>query len=336
MTDTHFYKSWDYLRNEMELDCPNLRALAYPKDLKVPDGYASPEVFEMSAYASCHYMLTGGTEDMDPTMFAVYAATLALTRYQVPTYFVSRELCEALLRTRPPEDLRFNELYYPMQSMLFMLPKEFAVEYFGIPVLYITTSVIDGQGAFLRSPYRFKDRKPREIENLSKDSLWLTTAFSLEDVPSHYHGRAPMSGQVKQLMNWQHHIINKNDGSEATDEEVKQTGNFVSKLTSLSCNILLGITAEKELITREHILVPAKKDGGEVVRRALWRPNFVGERFRIKYEHISPAGHHRSPHAHWRIGHWRNQRKGPGLTITERIWIQPVFVGIKLPNGSKG
>lgn len=30
---------------------------------------------------------------------------------------------------------------------------------------------------------------------------------------------------------------------------------------------------------------------------------------------------------HWRRGHWRNQRKGQGLSLSELIWIKPTLVG---------
>lgn len=35
---------------------------------------------------------------------------------------------------------------------------------------------------------------------------------------------------------------------------------------------------------------------------------------------------------HWRRGHWRNQRKGKELTLSELIWIKPTLVGEGSPN----
>jgi hypothetical protein len=124
--------------------------------------------------------------------------------------------------------------------------------------------------------------------------------------------------------------------SDTTHEQDKRT---VNRLAHLSINILLGMTAEPELVTRERILRPAKKKNGKVVRRATWKPNFIGEHFRITYENPAPTGTHRSPHAHWRRGHWRNQWHGPHLLLIKRIWIRPVFVGLgaaapKEKNGS--
>jgi hypothetical protein len=40
--------------------------------------------------------------------------------------------------------------------------------------------------------------------------------------------------------------------------------------------------------------------------------------------------HHASPHARWRRGHRRNHRFGPAKTLTKRMFIRPVFVGLNV------
>lgn len=44
-------------------------------------------------------------------------------------------------------------------------------------------------------------------------------------------------------------------------------------------------------------------------------------------EKVHKGGTHRSPDPHIRSGHWRNQPYGKGLSLTKRIWIDPVSVG---------
>lgn len=47
--------------------------------------------------------------------------------------------------------------------------------------------------------------------------------------------------------------------------------------------------------------------------------------YRIKREHGVPEGTHASPVMHWRRGHYRRQRYGPGNSQFKTIVIEPVL-----------
>ena len=44
-------------------------------------------------------------------------------RYDVPTYYVSRELLAAALRTELPDDMVFEAIPFPFDALVFVLPK---------------------------------------------------------------------------------------------------------------------------------------------------------------------------------------------------------------------
>ena len=147
----------------------------------------------------------------------------------------------------------------------------------------------------------------------------------------HYDSRCPVDRPIKDLIvdspfALYRKVLPDSDSSH-TPEQDKES---VNRMTTLAVNLMLAMTNVPNIMTRERILRPTKKVGKTIVRRALWKPNFIGENFRIKYEGEQVLeGHHRSPHAHWRKGHWRNQRYGEKLSLVKRIWIEPVFIGLK-------
>lgn len=307
---------------------PHLRPLCCPKRLQVPGGYPDPESLIASAYAANASALRGVTPVQDVTITSTRVACALLIKYQVPTYFVSTELCEALLETEAPEDLRFSEIIWPMPAMLFLLPFDFTQRYFRMPVHWLAALHIPAH-ALIHNPVIIDGiQSPTPIEVWNGDPIFLANMLAWENGwPVHYDSRCPVNGhQVKDLLDEgiQHYSMLHHVGP----EEKKQDNLTVKRLATITINILLAMTAEPELITRERIIKPAKKKNGRILRHALWKPNFIGEHFRISYEKHAPEGSHRSPHAHWRRGHWRNQRHGPQNTLVKRIWLKPVYVGL--------
>lgn len=310
--------------------CQNLKALCVPKDYTRPQGYPTPELFMLSAYTGADVCARGVSPAQDVTSYSVHVTSSTLIRYQVPTYFVSQDLCEALLETEAPEDMLFSELKWPMPAMMFMLPEAFSERYFGNPVPFITACTVEAYSV-IRSALIRDGKSLPEIPVYNKEPFFCSTMLSIENgYPMHYDSRCPVSRPVKDLIfASEFELYRKTLPDELTAHSVEDDKRSVRRMTTLAVNLILAATSMPEMISRERILRPAKKDGKEVIRRALWKPNFIGEHFRIQYEHKDAEGTHRSPHAHWRRGHWRNQRYGEKLSQVKRIWIQPVFVGLQ-------
>lgn len=335
------YNSPEVLRDllqKIDAASPNMRALVYPKSYRLPPGYSSPKQFMVSAFSALNWLMKGNVyvDDErnigDATMAGVWVQTTMLARYQMPTFFVGQELCEALLETQAPEDLRFDEIQMPMPVMLFMLHREFSLRYFGHTVPYLVAGVIPPNFC-AESKLKYGDSMPPKIDVKNEDACFVCSMLSYEDgKPYHYDSRSPTFRQVKDLM---HLNIKHYSYLPSTLPDKEHDNVTCGRMTNLGINILLAMTAEPEIVSREQMLRPARWVNGEIRDRALWEPNFVGRNFRIQYDRHSPQGSHRSPHAHWRIGHWRNQRHGPQNTLVKRIWIKPIFVGLSA-NGQQG
>lgn len=334
MIDKDIRNITDEVRQRMYQHCPNLRALCYPKELTSPLGYGNPEDLELCAFVGASVNARRVNPLSDVTSYSVHATCSLLIRYQVPTYFVSRELCEALLKTEAPEDMLFSDIQYPMPAMLFVLPWDFSQTYFGFPTPFVTVAQVPKEH-LITSPLIFDGEKTRDVCVVNKNAFFLTTMLIYENgLPMHYDARCPMDRPIKDLMYdapFQFYTRGQQPFSTNTEAENRET---IRRMTNLALNIVLAMTVEPELITRERIIRAAKKDGKKIIRRALWKPNFIGEHFRVVYENQPTGdGTHRSPYAHWRRGHWRNQRYGEKLSLVKRLWIQPVFVGLQSEYG---
>jgi hypothetical protein len=73
----------------------------------------------MQNYVSIHEHQT----KPNPPLAAVHGQAALLLRYDVPTYYVSRELLAAALWTELPDDMVFETIPFPFDVLVFMLPK---------------------------------------------------------------------------------------------------------------------------------------------------------------------------------------------------------------------
>jgi hypothetical protein len=73
----------------------------------------------MQNYVSIHEHQTRP----NPALAVVHGQAALLLRYDVPIYYVSREILAAALRTELPNDIVFEEIPFPFDALVFMLPK---------------------------------------------------------------------------------------------------------------------------------------------------------------------------------------------------------------------
>lgn len=319
----------DTVLQRIDKECSNVRPLICKKDYTRPLGYEDPAISILPAFTSAELIRTVRINpQQDPTTYSVHLSHTLLMRYQMPTFFVSGDLCDALLNTQAPDDLLFSEIKWPMPVMRFMLPLEWSKLYFGSEVPFVTAALVP-VGARIECPLVIQGSTVPPIDVKNEHPFFCATMLKWENgLPMHYDARCPVNRQVGDLLHTDlaHFQSTMLPSIESDPNEDVKT---VNRLSNLTINILLAMTAEPELISPERMIRPTKWAGKKVVRRALWKPNFIGERFKVIYEKVAPVGSHRSPQAHWRVGHWRNQRHGEKNVLVKRIWIRPVFVGLK-------
>jgi hypothetical protein len=98
---------------------------------------------------------------------------------------------------------------------------------------------------------------------------------------------------------------------------------FNTWLTTLVLKLLLFMLARPNDVQHGSIarVVKQRRTGSPI---EFWHPNVMGRNYVTARE--MSAGTHASPRLHWRRGHFRNQRHGPGFSLVKTIWIEPVLV----------
>ena len=108
------------VRAYLEKEHPDwLRALT-PRHINAPADYWPQKVLAISSvnaamqnYVSVHEHQTRP----NPALAAVHGQAALLLRYDVPTYYVSRELLVAALRTELPDEMVFEAISVPLRRL---------------------------------------------------------------------------------------------------------------------------------------------------------------------------------------------------------------------------
>jgi hypothetical protein len=102
-----------------------LRALTR-RHINAPADYGHQKVLTVSSLNAAMQNYVSIYEHQtrpNPALAAVHGQAALLLRYDVPTYYVSRELLAAALRTKVPDDMVFEAIPFPFDALVFMLPK---------------------------------------------------------------------------------------------------------------------------------------------------------------------------------------------------------------------
>jgi hypothetical protein len=108
------------VRKLMEEDDPELWHRCYPRIYETPGGHHSPKFPPYQLWAIAHKIRQGYQGDTDMVEMA-WACRLVEKR--VPTYWVSRDMAEAVRQTVPPLAFDWYGTPLPFESAVFMLPK---------------------------------------------------------------------------------------------------------------------------------------------------------------------------------------------------------------------
>ena len=233
-----------------------------------------------------------------------------LLKYNVPQFFVERELLKACLETNPPKSIAWKEIPLPFPSMIFILPRNSLFFSDGTEINYIAFGKL-AAGRQQITPLNHLT-SPLDIFFLVTES---TAGFCLHHTIHDDNYTPPSFDEVQHTRPEDLFSMEMN----LTDHE---TGLLLVKIVF---NLLYAMAARPELTERGNRLKKHKKADCE-----LWTPNVVGGKYRVKRESTEAApGTHSSPRLHWRSGHLRNQHFGAGNLQTKTIWIEPILVGGK-------
>jgi hypothetical protein len=286
--------------------------VAYPRIYSDIRDYYSPKRLASWLMTSCVLSAMGQLKHPDkPSASCVQEGIVTIfsiaQRYSIPQLFVGREMLEAILRTDVPKDLKWWEIKFPFPAGFLFIPRGALKSPEGTDVAYIGWAFL-GPGDFVQA-------SPRKCYALQ-------IAVKIEDSIGTTYTKVIDSELDKNLFDLRMESVDPNEDPYSLPMD-KTEDEFVVRILRLTLSILMIPSAREELFERE------RRD--KVVRKGdnlkeFWTPNYIGRKYLYEKTKESKGGSHQSPRAHWRRGHYRNQRHGEQRSQTKIIWIEPILV----------
>lgn len=291
----------------------------YPRRYKLTDEFYSPKNVQIAAVNTYLFAKQGfdarlekqfGIFNRNPVSISggtTYQTCVRLMEFSTPTYFVSSALLTALMNTDLPK-MRLCDLKWPMEAMLFVLPRETLKT----PTGWCTMSAVARSHKGQISP-TMRDEEPVMPGSNALTSFSLGT--SLDGVI--YSWCHPLNEDPIDVGASDPHECDIQDAAEAE---------FISTHTKIIVQLLLALSMRKDLVTSGEMIKAARAaTKHKKAKSPLWSPNVMGRNYRAKTE-SEGRGTHQSPEMHWRKGHWRMYEKGEHWKVDKTIWIEPILV----------
>lgn len=284
--------------------------IAYPRIYLETNDYYSPRILaawlmEASIMAAIGHVKKSGSAGL--VQDAISTVFMLAQRNKIPQLFMAKELLEAVMRTDVPKDLKWWDVKLPFQAGFLYLPKGCLKNPKGDDVGYI--------GWARLTPEEFDPSAPMPCH------AFQIAVRTMDEMGSTYT-KLINSEEDLDLFDLKMDAIQPEDDPFALEMDSSEE-EFMVRMVRLTISLLMIPSAREELWEKEKKVktVHCKKRGD----KEFWQPGVIGRHYKIpRIESV--GGSHASPRAHWRRGHYRNQKFGKELRESKIIWIEPTLV----------
>lgn len=298
---------------EAEAKYPREWKLVYPRVYEAVGAYHSPKELAtdlLGALLLSPQRVDGNLKMLGlPDQHALVAASL-LVSLQVPTFFVGRNLLEAVAQTQPPEPVAWKDMHLPFEAAAFVFPRGALKHTSEGECGFLWYSRLRG-GTIYRHPLI-----PQRTFEIEEDKIFFRAGLDgslgslmqgLTESVAPTIQAVDLSGPGTRYRGLTTELLNQDDKA------------ILQSAISLSLGVLLVMLERPQIVTHGGFTGKRTKGGAE-----FWTPNVIGRTYR-------PAGHPGedggvSPRMHWRRGHWRAQAWGERHALRKVIWIEPTLV----------
>ena len=118
-------KTYGELRAFVERERPDWIEALVPRRIDAPANYYPQKVLALATIqaALCNQLLQDADLEPDATFAAVEGQTGQLLEFDVPTFYISKELLGAATRTDLPAEILLDAVPFPFPACVFMFPK---------------------------------------------------------------------------------------------------------------------------------------------------------------------------------------------------------------------
>ena len=296
-----------------------LEPILEPRRVQAPPGYHSSK-----SVAAGLFLLLGQGRIKDhlglapvPTEITAHGIAYQVIRHRVTIFFVREEFARAVAATDLPHDFTLDDLHWPLPGMVVGFPTRFMLEYVGRDVCYVYAANCDA------GDYQVPGLAGCPTVTVPQNKVgWQFYAWrdgNLESFVTSYY-RVDRVDEAIANYGYTDYTGVKDSEGVAADRIA------TDRVSSLMLKLLVVLNTRPTLVQYGHCERPQRLKRGRVKQHELWAPNLIGW-------HYQPApaadagGTHASPRLHWRRGHIRSQRHGPGSSHRKLIWIEPQLIG---------
>lgn len=326
----------DHITNALPVLLPSFHDATYPREYVVPKSHSHPRLL-----SAARLLQTVFSPRPVGSLRIQFASLSRLCEFSVPTFFLGDSFLDAVINTSAPDDITLRDISWPMEAMLFSVPKGRIPTPDGYVTLLTVSRCPAGTLAVPVFPELClsKSAIPRSI-----DASKLKQFFG-EDFERLQHCTSPGFDKPSIIITaisnksltygWQQDIsdISIAAAIKMTHEYDKDMGqapgvvDFAAlALPHIGLQTVLIMAACPDVVERPIADRPAREKHG-VKTPTLWKPNFVGRRFYSPApagDESASSGHRKR--MHWRRGHVRHQPFGKGLSERRIVWIRPILV----------
>lgn len=320
------WKQYEFIEQKF----PDVWRRCYPRryDDTGRGQYDSPKAVAramMDAYLNYYGTLQIGPGQTEQSE-AAWAALMS--RYTVPTYYLSHDIAVALTQTSPSETLDCLSIKLPFPAAAYMLPKGVLVhpEYGDISFVGYSRTAGDTEIDCLL-PFGFKHTLVVP-PGAGTFTIYVRTVSGIMLHWSYSPNMRMIDLRDEQTMEaLQKQYSHSSRGIDAFFQNFTPADiALMIRAIKLTFNIILFTTHKPELVEPAQLLKRVKKGQAEFIE--YWRPHIIGRSYKLRYEsHGTGHGTHASPRGHWVSGFWREQPYGPQRSQRKTLWIEPYWRG---------
>lgn len=307
--------TYQIIRETLEAVRPDLFRALNPRRYRGIDQWESPAIpavhlgSTLAAFTDPAMNNEPAARDLFTTIVSVTAAQLIA--FNVPIYFVSRDLALAIAQTDPPDGAKWTDIKLPFPAGVLMLPRGLVSDADGRAYNYVTWCKVTA-GEVITIPQGKRQTFSSDALIFSSASIddptfaGLTKTLNAETWPS---AKLPVDGAH----------------GEAFSNLIESERDVITTLSRLALGLLMAFEA------RPTLYMPGHRCKKTMTRRTgrseVWRPQILGKDYKLPIRSGSGGGTHASPRLHWRRGHFRNQAYGENYSERKVIWIEPTLIG---------
>lgn len=306
----------DLAADIIKKEFPSIWKVCNVKSIDCPGNYSG---FKAVAVACASGVIEVLMNDKAPANAAVVATMLS--KYNFPTYYVSRNVIAAMGHTHPPKNMTWGDIHFPFGGLTFMLPlgsiKDPTEDNRDVRLI----SVVKRDQNDL--PILGTEKIARSMSNAGISVSWAGgNCLTINDAT------VSLDKELEPDPNWMKETTEKYRGINGFENDPSDP-KFSCRMLAIAANLLLLMQTRKQLVNDG----PPHPDKRKIHPKSgipIQKPIWLGHRYEIvdRRPKSTPTGAYFTE-IDWRAGHFRRQHHGKSGQDVKTVLIDPYIAHVR-------